>query len=509
MAANDLFWTPDPNQPQVLGTNTSWFGEQKGAGTDPNDAGGFAYGGRSTDNPENYAALDPMFAQKGVIQPGQWFPVWSPKDPENKVWVHYKDAGPSRTVESTRGVGADLAPSVFEQLGIKPGDPIHFDLLQATDTNPESSNDYPSVSPDTSKLMAQSGNMSGTMSTDTMESPTVNQYPDGSYDLGDGYRGFPNGVIQARSGNSVQEYIPDANSKSGYKLRSYNVKNAPEPPPPIPQGATAEEALKLLPETDRIQAQMYASHQLPAFGPRGGKINPDFLRLLPYIQKINPNVSPKTYYNQFKTQQEFASNTQTSPGGSLNSIWTAIHHLQQLYEISKRLPASNIPIGQKLENIMNSQLGGTEVTDYRTMKQILATEITRALTGGVPALSEIEKLEKTIDESLSSPQRTSQLLKVIPTMLSARLVSLNSGWRRSMNDDMPLDKLIDKPSQEALLSMGITKFGGRDLAQKNKSNVVYPKPSDRAKTYLLQHPELKDTFNERYGAGAAEAILGQ
>ena len=60
--------------------------------------------------------------------------------------------------------------------------------------------------------------------TGTKDQLGVTKLPDGGYDLGGGVVGYPNGIFQMRTGNTITEYIPDPTADSGYKIHTFQTK---------------------------------------------------------------------------------------------------------------------------------------------------------------------------------------------------------------------------------------------------------------------------------------------
>lgn len=112
------------SNPQI--TRGSTFGEQAGPGTDSGDTGGFAGGGRSTNNPEDYAAL-PV---NTPVPYGYKFPVTNPNTGKT-VWATRRDVGPAQWT----GRGVDLAPSAMQKLGANTDDPLVVDTGRAFNPN--------------------------------------------------------------------------------------------------------------------------------------------------------------------------------------------------------------------------------------------------------------------------------------------------------------------------------------------------------------------------------------
>lgn len=227
----------DPNDVFKVSARISSFGEQHGAGTDSGDTGGFAFGGRSTDNPEFYAAIDPAWYKRG-IKPGSTVAVTNPKTGQS-VNVVLRDKGPARWT----GRGIDVAPDALRALGMDTDEQAIVDFKpaimgnQPQDTGQEDltttqgASDYVArAGQDPSNMMAATGQQSGAQTDVTATSDQavggVTKLPDGGYDLGGGLVGYPNGIIQMRTGNSVTEYIPDPNSPDGIKTHTFTTKQA-------------------------------------------------------------------------------------------------------------------------------------------------------------------------------------------------------------------------------------------------------------------------------------------
>ncbi len=233
----------DPENVFKVGTKISTFGGP----SDKEDNGQFAFGGSSIDNgqesQENYAAVDPAWYKNG-IKPGSTVYVQNPETGA-QVPVVLRDKGPARWT----GRGIDVAPHVLDLLGaktdqdvivnLKPaltGQPIDQETHQDPNTPQQGLEDL--TTPEGAKsyvdravasgapTMAATGSLAGTRTdiTGTKEDLGVTKLPDGGYDLGGGVVGYPNGIFQMRTGNSITEYIPDQSQASGYKTHTFTTK---------------------------------------------------------------------------------------------------------------------------------------------------------------------------------------------------------------------------------------------------------------------------------------------
>jgi hypothetical protein len=238
----------DPENVFKVGTKISTFGGPN----DKEDNGQFAFGGSSVENgqesQENYAAVDPAWYKNG-IKPGSTVYVQNPETGA-QVPVVLRDKGPARWT----GRGIDVAPHVLDLLGAKTDQDVVVNLKPAltgqTDDQPaQSDQQNPNApqqgledltTPEGAKsyvdrtmasgapTMAATGSQAGTRSdiTGTKEDLGVTKLPDGGYDLGGGVVGYPNGIFQMRTGNSITEYIPDQSQDSGYKTHTFTTKSS-------------------------------------------------------------------------------------------------------------------------------------------------------------------------------------------------------------------------------------------------------------------------------------------
>lgn len=489
----DNYFTPNLESPLVLGAKVSQFGEQQGSGTDPGDQGGFAYGGSSTNDTEPYVAVDPEWVKQGIVKPGDSFPIWNPNNPDKVVWGVVRDKGPSRYT----GRGLDLAPNIMQQLGLKTDDVAHFDFSQARPSTPVQSDQSDEQQPIqdlttpegarsaveqnmamTQPLASNQAPSAGVVSTDSA-APTgqvYKQYPDGSIDVGGGLRGFPNGIIQAQAGNSITEYIPDPTKPSGYMIHTYQTKPADQPAPPIPDGASADDALKQLSPEDQISVKDLVAGKAPAFT-RYGKESPNYSRLKSYVHLVDPNFDTAGYATRTQTLMQYRSQAANSPGAIISSTNQAIKHLGTLSDINKELAGSNFPDVQGIENYLSNKFGQQSVNDFKILRTTLATEIARALQKGVPTLDQIKEWQNNIDENLGNAQRRSALFRDIPAVLDGQLETLDEGYTKGTNQQMPLNHLLYPNTQSVLRDkIGLKQFAGRQLTDQT-TPVTTPTPT--------------------------------
>jgi hypothetical protein len=488
----------------VLQTNATVFGEQLGKGTDPSDQGGFAYGGRSTNNPEDYIALPPEWSK--LVPPGYAMPIWNPDNPDKVVWGVHRDKGPANWRQD-EGVGMDVAPSVAQQLGIKGNGTVQFDPTKAKPMSVEEARGALAEASQPSRLTASTG-AGGAMPSGVAESKDpIKRYKDGTLDYGGGTVQYPDGTIHTQHGNQLTIYTPDNSSPNGYRMKQVSVKPQDKPVPPIPEGMDAETALKQLPPEDQEKVNMFANYHAPIMSVQG-KWNPDFNRLISYIKKVNPDIDAATYQKRRQTMLQYADQSPTKPGGNISSANQSAMHLGTLIGFYNELGNKKFPDANKALNYLKTKMGAEAVTNFDGMVEVLATEVARSLQKGAPSLTQIDEWKNKINASMGNEQLRGQLMKIIPEALGGQLKALNGGYKKSMGKDLPLDDLIYEDTRKSLLAAGIKNFGGRKLSD-DKSEAkaeapavpalqegkVYPFPDSKPRVYHKVTDNPKDPQN--------------
>ncbi len=468
MEDQNIYSTPDLNNPLVLAAKVSQFGEQQGPETDPGDTGGFAYGGRSTNNPNPYVAVDPEWVKQGIVKPGDSFPIWNPSNPDNVVWGIVRDKGPARWT----GRGLDLAPNIMQQLGLKTDETAHFDMSQARPTTPQLDLTTPEGARAAVEYnMAQSQPFAstqspsqGVQSTDTQDSSqkTYTQYPDGSIEI-DGVRKFLNGIYQTRSGNTQTEYIPNPSSPSGYTIHTHQVKPQDEVVPPIPTGMSVQDALKQLSPEDQVSVKDLSTGKVPMYTQRG-TMSPIYQKLRAYVDMVNPDLAPTDYLKRTQAYTQYYNQAQGQPGANISSFNQAMKHWGRLADWADQIPTESWKAGNTLNKIASGQFGGAAFAGYDTTAKILATEMARAFKKGEPTEADIKAQLDSLNSVQTPEALRSVLHEAVPGALSDALEVADSGFKRATGKNLPADDLVYPETRKILSGHGINMFAGRNTS---------------------------------------------
>jgi hypothetical protein len=243
--------TPD-GATQIIGDVATWGGRDdyvSGQDSGETASGVKTYDPKTDTEPTTSGiAIDPAWLKKhgGVVNYGDLVDVINPETGASKR-IPIIDAGPNRRL----GRLADIRPQDAKDIGLSGVGRAIIDFKPAiqgysagsTDnqdqqdpnapqtgledlTTPEGAQSYLArATANPASQTAATGSLSGSRTdiTGTKEDLGVTKLPDGGYDIGNGYVGYPNGIIQLRTGNSTTEFIPDPTADSGYKTHTFQV----------------------------------------------------------------------------------------------------------------------------------------------------------------------------------------------------------------------------------------------------------------------------------------------
>lgn len=228
MSIDNLYGYASDDDPFLLETKGSTFGGPD----DTEDNGKFAFGGGSilpdgTINPENYAAVPAELYEKGVVTPGQKFKVTNPQTGATTIVVA-RDKGPS-----VKGRGIDLAPHAMDEIGGETDQPLVVDFRPISDVEEAVAQpftmDSPTIDASPTGVSSAASPMKyfdpseqglsqltpiGSGEPVTQVPPKqgdlsiVKTEPDGSKIFSNGYKVYPNGIIEMDAGDSVYQYLP-------------------------------------------------------------------------------------------------------------------------------------------------------------------------------------------------------------------------------------------------------------------------------------------------------------
>lgn len=164
------------------------------------------------------------------------------------------------------------------------------------------------------------------------------------------------------------------------------------------------------------------------------------------ILAYNPDYDASLFTNRAPTRKAFTTGTQ---GQQINAINTAIGHIDQLTTLVDQLGnTSVIPVNQ-IMNFGRTMFGSDKVTNFDTLKDALAGEVSSVLSKGNATVSGIKDAQEKI-KGASSPQQLAGYVKTLIPVMGSKLNELDYQYHQAMGKNDPFTAL--SPDSQAILA---------------------------------------------------------
>lgn len=142
--------------------------------------------------------------------------------------------------------------------------------------------------------------------------------------------------------------------------------------------------------------------------------------------QINPDYQESRYPEVNKGMSAFGSGKQ---GDIIRANNVGVQHLDVLDQAGQALANGNVQVLNSLKNTFQQQFGSPEPTTFSGLKQIVGTEIEKAVAGGIGSASDRDRIMKALDGANSPAQ-----LKAITGGFRSLMVGQLSGLKSQYED---------------------------------------------------------------------------
>ena len=201
----------------------------------------------------------------------------------------------------------------------------------------------------------------------------------------------------------------------------------------------------------KSQAQSILDYDSP---PPVGPTTPAKIALQNEVQRLAAEQG-KTYdAGQYKiankTKQDFTTGKQ---GQAVQSMNTAIAHLDTLDEAGQALHSGQIPLSNKIVKEFATNMGLPQYTNFESIKHVVGSEIAKAVSGsGGSALADRQAIEKEFD-SASSPDQLQGVVTKYKELMAGQVNSLRQTYTSAgLSKDSFDNKLLPR-TQKVLNSV--------------------------------------------------------
>lgn len=240
---------------------------------------------------------------------------------------------------------------------------------------------------------------------------------------------------------------------------------------------------------------------------------------------LNPDWQQGNYALNNKYLSDLQSNSPTSTGGGVVAANTALSHLQAMSDLSQKLPDYTTDlIGKPMAILASHGSGqtGNDLKSWDTASQLMAAEVQKMIKSGVATEGETKAMLANLSPGSPRSQRDVALARLAEFM-NDKVAAQETKRDQVLGEASPGTSLLNAPSQQKLTT--VLQRGNIDVptlrapsqtlraatspaepksAQASSASSVTPS----AANYLRAHPELRAQFDQKYGQGASNSILG-
>jgi hypothetical protein len=172
--------------------------------------------------------------------------------------------------------------------------------------------------------------------------------------------------------------------------------------------------------TQEAMARGIASYQLAP--PSGFAMSRQGMaEVMGRVMELNPNYQETRYDEVKRTVQAFGGGGKE--GGIIRSIDAAVQHTDVLAQAHALLGNGPVQVVNEMRNRFKAAFGVPAPTTFDGLKQIVATEILKAIGGGIGTGEDRDRLMKNLDRA-SSPEQLNDVLNGFRILLGGQLKAL-------------------------------------------------------------------------------------
>ncbi len=166
-------------------------------------------------------------------------------------------------------------------------------------------------------------------------------------------------------------------------------------------------------------AKLIANYELPPPSP-ARMTSASGMAIMDQVLKLNPDYHGEEYPTRQAAYKGFASGKQ---GDQVRAFNVGISHLNTASELADQLNNTNSPAYNKVANFFAQQTGEPAPTNFDTAKQVVKSEIVKAVVGGQASQTDREEALAGVDKA-SSPAQLKGAIKTAQALMSGQLGGL-------------------------------------------------------------------------------------
>ena len=172
-------------------------------------------------------------------------------------------------------------------------------------------------------------------------------------------------------------------------------------------------------------------------------------RIMAKVKEINPEYQSSRFSEVNKAMSAFGAGKQ---GDTVRAINAATQHLEVIDQAALALKNNDVRLFNVVGNTIARELGVPAPTTFDGLKQIVGTEIEKAVAGGIGAVADRDRLMKSLD-SANSPQQLASVITGFKQLMAGQAVSLKTQYEDAtgfQKGDFAFEKKLSPAAMRAL-----------------------------------------------------------
>lgn len=161
------------------------------------------------------------------------------------------------------------------------------------------------------------------------------------------------------------------------------------------------------------------------------------------VMEINPGYDAKNFASAQQTLTAFSKGSEAQKVRSFN---VALSHLDTLGQLTDALQNGNLPLVNKLGNVISAQTGSPSVTNFTAAKAIVGNEIVKAIVGAGGGVEDRAKAQATL-AAANSPAQLKGVIDTYKTLMGGQLSGLKQQYETGARRD-DFDRFLSPEAQK-------------------------------------------------------------
>lgn len=236
-----------------------------------------------------------------------------------------------------------------------------------------------------------------------------------------------------------------------YDLNQKEIENAAARVKPIPPASVTVRNMIDASGKGEISstAKGIAEYRIPAPSARS-MASGEGKALMDQVLRANPDYDAGQFPARSKMRIQFTSGAQSQ---TINSINTAIGHLDQFVDVAKALDNGNFRPGNQAFNWLKATFGDSAPTNFEGIRSIMSGELASAFKKSGATDQEIKSVESAIASKNSTSQLVDYATKIAIPALGSKIAAFDQQYHAVMGKNDPF-KVLTPDAEDVLTKYG-------------------------------------------------------